>query len=68
MGHKTLFTYKTFEELFRKAGFDVRLLEYFDESGQIQLTDWKEQQGTITRAWRFDRKNTSIIIDAFKPT
>ncbi len=73
--HKVLFTYETFGALFAEAGFDVRLLEYFDEAGQFHATDWETDRGTIRRSRRFDPRNTpdrvhytSIILDAIKPT
>lgn len=71
--HKVLFTYKTFAEVFRRAGFGVRLLEYFDESGSFNHLPWSAAEGLIHRSKEFDRRNrggglqyTSIILDATK--
>lgn len=72
--HKVLFDYRSFSELFREAGFEVNLLEYFDESGQFHASDWDPAEGRIHRSWRFDERNcdgrlnyTSVILDANKP-
>ena len=72
-GHKALYTYRTLRELFERAGFRVRLYEYFDEAGAFHFHDWDEQAGKIWRSKRFDRRNangalgfTSIVLDAVK--
>jgi len=72
--HKVLYTYRTARDLFEKAGFHVELLEYFDEAGTFHAHEWKQQDGTIWRSKRFDRRNqgaelayTSIILDAVRP-
>lgn len=72
--HKVLYNYKTLSELLSKAGFKVKLLEWFDEQGQFHFESWSESDGLITRSTRFDTRNkinptqyTSLIIDAIKP-
>jgi len=72
--HKVLYTYETFRELFLSAGFDVSLLEYFDEKGKFYYKEWSESDGFIERSKRFDSRNeggklryTSIALDAIKP-
>ena len=72
--HKLLFTYKTFSDMFVEAGFDVILLEHFDETGEFHGIDWSAEDGKIDRSRRFDQRNrgislkyTSIILDAVKP-
>ena len=72
--HKVLFTYKTFSAVFEDAGFDVILLEHFDEAGEFHCIDWSPEDGQIDRSRRFDQRNrgtnlkyTSIILDAVKP-
>jgi predicted SAM-dependent methyltransferase len=72
--HKVLYDFKTMSELLSKAGFEVKLLEWFDEDGQFHFNHWSEDDGYITRSTRFDRRNninptryTSLIIDAIKP-
>jgi predicted SAM-dependent methyltransferase len=72
--HKVLYNYRTFAEIFSKAGFQVECLEYFDENGQFHASDWQPEDGLIRRSKRFDPRNqggkltayTSIIIDATK--
>jgi predicted SAM-dependent methyltransferase len=71
--HKVLYTYQTLSELFQDAGFQIELLEYFDEKGVFQYNVWNPENGTIRRSKWFEPRNvngnlvyTSIIIDAFK--
>ncbi len=71
--HKVLYNYKSFSEVFTKAGFRVNFLEYFDETGQFHFQDWPPEAGKIRRSRRFDPRNqegtlkyTSLIIDAVK--
>ncbi len=73
--HKVLYTYTTFRELFERAGFEVRLLEHFDEQGEFCAHAWDPQEGMIHRSHRFDPRNaegrlryTSLILDAVKPS
>lgn len=72
-GHKILYTYRTLEEIFIKAGFTVRRYEYFDEQGVLHSSEWDPQDGMIARSMRFgspysssDDPYTSIILDAIK--
>ena len=71
--HKVLYTYKSFREVFKNAGFEVRLLEYFDEFGAFHEESWDPEHGRITRSKRFyqghcfgDLKYRSLILDARK--
>lgn len=71
--HKILYNYRTFKQLFLAAGFDVQLLEWFDENGEFHFTDWDPDAGMIVRSRRFDPRNqdgslsyTSIILDAYR--
>jgi predicted SAM-dependent methyltransferase len=71
--HKILYNYKTFSEIFCKAGFVVELLEWFDEKGDFNLKEWDKDAGMIHRSKRYDQRNedgqlnyTSIILDAIK--
>jgi predicted SAM-dependent methyltransferase len=73
--HRVLYTYVTLRDVFESVGFDVTLLEYFDERGILHYHDWHPIDGMITRSKRFDARNqqgelayTSIILDARKPT
>jgi predicted SAM-dependent methyltransferase len=72
-GHKIVYNYKQFVEVFKKAGFKVDLLEYCDENNKFHYTYWNEEDGKIGRSYRFDTRNTekrlkmvSLIIDAKK--
>jgi len=72
--HKVLYNYKTLSECLSKAGFKIKLLEWFDEDGEFHFENWSESDGLITRSTRFDQRNkfnptqyTSLIIDAIKP-
>ena len=35
--HKVLYTYSTISRVFKSVGFEIELLEYFDETGQFSL-------------------------------
>lgn len=78
--HKVVYDYRLLTEVFVSAGFEVRLLEWWDESGQFHWTDWDADEGLIYRSRRFDSRNqefdgtdtnklsfTSLIVDAIKP-
>jgi predicted SAM-dependent methyltransferase len=72
--HKVLYDYRSLSGLLEAAGFEVRLLEYFDEHGGFHACDMSEADGLVRRAWRTDPRNagserryTSLIIDAVKP-
>lgn len=72
--HKVLYNYRTLSALLEKAGYKVRLLEWFDEQGIFHHEDWDKTDGFIMRSTRFDQRNrqnpttyTSLIIDAIKP-
>jgi predicted SAM-dependent methyltransferase len=71
--HKVLFTYISLSRLFESAGFDVELLEYFDESGDFHQKEWDPNAGFVARSMNYDLRNrdgslsfTSIILDARK--
>jgi predicted SAM-dependent methyltransferase len=72
--HKVLYNYATFRDLFVNMGYDVRLREYFDESGLFHYEDWSPSDGMIQRSRKYDSRNsngqlryTSIVLDAVKP-
>lgn len=71
--HKVLYNFETLSGIFKRAGFEVELLEYFDSKGEFHYADWDVAGGTIHRSKRFDERNkngelkyTSIILDARK--
>ena len=72
--HHVLYTYRTLKTVFESVGFEITLLEYFDERGTFHYQEWSPADGMITRSSRFDSRNrtgelayTSIILDARKP-
>lgn len=72
--HKVVYDYRTLPPVFARAGFAVRLLEWWDEDGVFHVEPWDEREGFIYRSARFDHRNadgefgfTSLIIDAVKP-
>jgi len=73
-GHKIVYDYRTLTAVFRAAGFEVHLLEWWNEEGTFSTHPWDERDGFIYRSARFDHRNqsgvlgfTSLIIDAIKP-
>lgn len=71
--HKVLYNYVTFSEIFKRAGFKVALLEYFDEKGEFHFSSWEVEKGMVRRSKRFDERNksgnltyTSLILDCYK--
>jgi predicted SAM-dependent methyltransferase len=72
--HKVLFDYKLLAEELESVGFDVRLLEYWDENRCFQARRWSSEDGHIERSRLYDPRNqdgsltyTSIVADAIKP-
>lgn len=71
--HKILYTHKSLASIFKEAGFEVTLLEYFDEDGVFHYKEWDYNNGRIYRSSNLDERNkvnklsyTSIILDAQK--
>ena len=71
--HKILYTYKSLSTLFEQAGFQIELLEYFDEEQHFHANEWDTSDGMVHRSKQFDQRNldgqlhyTSIILDARK--
>lgn len=71
--HKILYDYKIMTERLEDVGFQVELLEYWDEEGEFHFKDWTDDGGHIRRSKRYDQRNqngnlnyTSLIIDAIK--
>lgn len=72
--HKIVHNYKTLRKMFEKAGYEVKLLEYFDEQGIFIQNDWDGNEGVIFRSKKYDPRNQgdklifpSLIVDAVKP-
>ena len=72
--HKVLYNYRLLSKGLEQSGFNVELLEYWDEDGKFHFTEWSSEYGYIERSKRYDPRNrdgslnyTSLIIDALKP-
>lgn len=71
--HKIVYNYRSLTALFESSGFQVNLLEYFDENGEFHQNEWSGEQGVIFRSKKFDPRNEgtelkfpSLIIDIQK--
>lgn len=69
--HKVFFDFQSITQMLNDAGYDVSLLEYFDENGNFQFMHWNPDDGLIRRSLKFDARNkdkqyafTSLIVDA----
>jgi predicted SAM-dependent methyltransferase len=74
LGHKVLYNFATFRDVFAAVGFDVRLHEYFDAHGQFHDDGWSWADGPIRRSRLFGGgpaaaglPDSSINLDAVKP-
>ena len=72
--HKVLYTVESMGEMFKKSGFEVHPVEYFDVQGQFHQNEWDEKDGYISRCRKNDSRNTpellkytSLIVDGIKP-
>jgi predicted SAM-dependent methyltransferase len=73
-GHKIVYDYKLFSDVFTSAGFKVDWLEYCDETGRFHYNQWSLEEAPIYRSLLSDHRNkdgkigfTSLIIDAIRP-
>jgi predicted SAM-dependent methyltransferase len=71
--HRVVYDFRTLPAVFEGAGFQVRLLEWWDDLGAFHAEPWDEQEGFVYRSRRFDHRNqdgylgfTSLIVDAVK--
>lgn len=71
--HLVLFNYLLLKETAESIGFEVRLLEYFNEQGDFVFNEWNPADGMVARSKRFDERNqdgtlryTSLIADLVK--
>lgn len=71
--HKVLYDYRSLMSSFEEAGFQTRLLEYWDEDGHFHAAAWSAEDGPIERSARADPRNaeghlayTSLIIDGIR--
>ena len=77
--HKVVYVAETFVEVFKRVGFTVQLLEWWDAKGVFHVADWSPDDGPIYRSTRLDHRNadfrnglgppgfTSLILDATRP-
>jgi predicted SAM-dependent methyltransferase len=73
--HKILYTYHTLGDMLRSVGFEVELLEYFDEKNVFHRNDWNQSGGRVIRCQGFHEQNlpgagnnyTSLVVDGRKP-
>ncbi len=72
--HKIVHNHKTLTKIFESAGYEVKLLEYYDEEGNFHQNYWDGIDGVVFRSKKYDPRNQgnkivfpSLIIDAMKP-
>ena len=73
--HKVLYTYQTLSEMLQSVGFQVDLLEHYEESGTFHHAEWILAAGVWCGAADGPKKKvggdvmqfTSLIVDARKP-
>lgn len=72
--HKVLYDFRSLSAMLEAAGFQVSLLEWFDEHGQFHFEPWDASYGMVKRSTRYDPRNstnpttfTSLIVDGIKP-
>lgn len=71
--HKILYDYISLSKMLNSVGFEVKLLEYFDQMGIFHSVEWASSEGKIERSSVHDSRNaggelkyTSLIVDAQK--
>ena len=76
--HQVVYDYACLSDVFVCAGFDVALLEWWDEEGVFHVESWDPALGIIYRSSTYDHRNadfrdrigppgfTSLILDAVK--
>jgi predicted SAM-dependent methyltransferase len=73
-GHKVLYNHRKMTDALSDAGFEPRLLEYYDENHAFHEAEWNLDNGIIRRSRRFQEAArddypdySSLIVDAVKP-
>ena len=71
--HKHLFTCQSLGNILKGVGFDIDMIEYWDENKNFHSCYQNDENGVIQRAYMNDSRNfdripkfTSLIIDAVK--
>lgn len=69
-----LYDYRSLYKILSDAGFEVRLIEYFDKSGTFHSNHMEVENGDISRSYKNDKRNkndgrvvySSLILDCIK--
>ncbi|MFT4661269.1 MAG: putative SAM-dependent methyltransferase [Patiriisocius sp.] len=69
--HKSFWDHESYSTLLKNIGFDVKLLEYCDKSGEIHQSKYDLKNGIVNRSLSYDFKGnvanySSLILDAVK--
>jgi len=74
-GCATLYNHYSFADAFLAVGFQVQLIEFFDQEGVFHSNHWDVSKGLVKRTLLFDERNiaqpfayTSLVLDAVKPS
>ncbi len=69
-----LYNHDSFAEVFFAVGFQVQMIEFFDQKGVFHSNHWDVSKGLVKRSLLFDERNiaqpfayTSLVLDAVKP-
>ena len=69
-----LYNHHSFAEVFLAVGFQVQMIEFFDQEGVFHSNQWDVSKGLVKRSLLFDERNisqpfayTSLVLDAVKP-
>jgi len=73
--HKIVYEHRLFAAVFADAGFEVELLEYWDDTGGFHYRPWDPRTGPVYRSLLMDHRNkngrigfASLILDARRPS
>ena len=55
-----MYNYISLSEQFKKVGFKVSLLKYYDEEKKFNKTDWDPEKGLIHRSIRFRNQHKDV--------
>lgn len=71
--HQVFYDYRRLQQVFSRAGFVCKLLEWCDENGEFHFVYYDLDKGKIGRSLRFDTRNqdgklgmVSLVMDAVK--
>ena len=73
-GGGRLYNHLSFADVFLAVGFQVQMIEFFDQEGVFHSNHWDVSKGLVKRSLLFDERNiaqpfayTSLVLDAVKP-